>query len=165
VKLENRETDPLFKKFQVGWRDRAKAETLCFQPFPKPKSVLTIVRELHRYRGLPPRISPTRGRCRLRFQHGKSRPARALAEVRRTPPGALDVVAPEVGRKIRCKALKSLISRKKSEGRGPLFWGFWQGFSALKPRFAGKKRFSSPANEVSPGEARADECAQEPGYA
>jgi hypothetical protein len=47
----------------------------------------------------------------------------------------MDVVAPEAGRKMRAKILKSLFWRKESEAGAPPFWRFGQGFSAQKTAF------------------------------
>jgi hypothetical protein len=57
-----------------------------------------------------------------------------------SPPAALAVAAPGAGRKIRSKALKSLISWKEKEAQAAPFRRFWPAFSAQRVRFAGKKR-------------------------
>jgi hypothetical protein len=58
----------------------------------------------------------------------------------------MDVVAPEVGRKNRSKALKSLISWKENEAREPSFRRFYQGFSSGKARFTPQKAPFPSAN-------------------
>jgi hypothetical protein len=118
-----------FQEMSAMMADRLKVEIPC-PTLPQPKS-----------RG------DNRPRARSRSWASPSAGFADAQPPRRLPrpqPAALAVVAPEVGRKIRAKALKSLVSRKEKEAGEPSFRGFGWRFSAENLFCGQKARFFAP---------------------